>query len=254
MKKWALDISYNGAKYAGWQIQAHANTVQAELTHALRLLLGETVETRGAGRTDAGVHAKQMIVDLECETELTSKLVYRLNSMLPVDICINRLLRPLNPEFNARFDATSRTYQYFIALKKDPFLVNNAWYYWGTLDLEKMNEACAVLFKYEEFGAFAKAHGQQKTNVCEIIKAEWVKEGDMLVFTIEANRFLRGMVRAIVGTMTDIGRRKISVADFEAIIESQDRKLAGVSAPAHALFLTEVNYPEGTFEQKSSLI
>ena len=246
--RYALDIAYNGTNYAGWQIQENAHTVQAELEKALATLLREPIETLGAGRTDSGVHAKQLIVHFDYHGEFPSYFFQRLNNILPPDIAVNSLLLPKNQEFNARFDAINRAYRYIILPQKNPFKINIAWHYRKDLDLEKMNLAAKMLREYTDFGCFAKSKRQTETDICYIYYAEWSVRYNKIVFFIRANRFLRGMVRAIVGTMMLVGTGKISLEEFRAIIESKDRTKAGPSAPADGLFLVEVNYPPDSFE------
>lgn len=261
--RYALSISYLGTKYAGWQVQPNALTVQEELDKALAVLLREKIDTTGAGRTDAGVHATELIVHFDFEGELPPNFLRRINGILPADISVKQVLFPTKPDFNARFDAVARGYQYFISAEKNVFLQPYTWYRWGDLSLEKMNEAAQLLLEYDDFASFAKAGGQNKTTFCKIYTAKFeiitentgfspifpFEKQHLLRFHIRADRFLRGMVRGIVGTLVEVGEGRISVADFQAILEKKDRKSAGNNAPAEGLFLTEVAYPEGTFQQ-----
>ncbi|MDY3316612.1 tRNA pseudouridine(38-40) synthase TruA [Riemerella anatipestifer] len=243
MSRYCIEFSYNGEKYFGYQIQPKQISVQETLEQALSTILREEIKTTGAGRTDTGVHAKKMFAhfdtDLVLEEELLPK---RLNSFLPPDISVKRLFR-VSSDFHARFDATYRTYEYYISLEKNPFTQNLAWGYWRRpLNLEAMNEACKILFEYTDFTSFSKLNTDTKTNLCEIYKAFWVQEDAELKFIISANRFLRNMVRAIVGTMVDIGSGKIAPQDLRKVIEAKERNAAGTSAPAQGLFLVDVGY------------
>lgn len=216
--------------------------MQEELEKAISTILREEIKTTGAGRTDTGVHAKKMFAHFDTEQILSEKLVHQLNSFLPNDISVKRIFN-VKDDFHARFDATFRTYEYYISLEKNPFTQDSAWQHWRrALDVNKMNEACSILFEYEDFTSFAKLHTDNKTNLCKIYKAEWEQAGTELKFTISANRFLRNMVRAIVGTMVEIGSGKIQPEDLRKVIENKNRNSAGTSAPAHGLFLVDVGY------------
>lgn len=205
-------------------------------------MLREEIKTTGAGRTDTGVHAKKMFAHFDSEQILDENLPYRLNSFLPEDISVKKIFE-VKSDFHARFDATFRTYEYYISLEKNPFTQDFAWQFRKPdFDIENMNKACKILFEYEDFGSFAKVGGDNKTNLCKIYKAYWEQNGTELKFTISANRFLRNMVRAIVGTMVDIGSGKIPPEDLRKIIETQNRNSAGSSAPAKGLFLVDVGY------------
>jgi len=240
--RYFIEFSYNGKSYFGYQIQPRENSVQQELEKALSTILREEIKTTGAGRTDTGVHAKKMFAHFDTEQILEENLVYKLNSFLPNDISVKRIFEVKN-DFHARFDATFRKYEYYISLEKNPFTQDFAWQFRKPdFDIGKMNEACKILFEYEDFGSFAKVGGDNKTNLCKIYKAEWEQNGTELKFTISANRFLRNMVRAIVGTMVEIGSGKIQPEDLRKIIEDQNRNSAGSSAPAHGLFLVDVGY------------
>lgn len=240
--RYFIEFSYNGQNYFGYQIQPNQISVQQELETALSTILREDIKTTGAGRTDTGVHAKKMFAHFDTDQEISEKLSHQLNSFLPPDISVKRIFR-VKDDFHARFDATFRTYEYYISLEKNPFTQNSAWQHWKRpLDIDKMNEACKILFEYEDFESFAKIGGDNKTNLCKIYKAEWEQDGSELKFTISANRFLRNMVRAIVGTMVEIGTGKIQPEDLRNIIEAKNRNSAGTSAPAHGLFLVDVGY------------
>ncbi|MEL6672212.1 MAG: tRNA pseudouridine(38-40) synthase TruA [Bacteroidota bacterium] len=242
--RYVLDISYHGGAYAGWQIQPNAHTVQAELEGAMKTFFGEEVSVMGAGRTDAGVHGKQLMVHFDREEELALPFVHSLNGILPGDLAVNALYVAEDPEFHARFSATHRAYIYQLVRKKSPLWPGLAMWVRHPLDLEAMQAAARSLKDYESFGSFCKAHGANKTNRCRIDHAYWEENGDLLCFHIGADRFLRGMVRAIVGTLLLVGAGKMSLEEFRAVIEAEDRTQAGPNAPAHGLFLTEVRYPE----------
>jgi len=213
---------------------------------ALSTILREEIKTTGAGRTDTGVHAKKIFAHFDTEKILDQDLTRKLNSFLPPDISVKGIFQ-VKDDFHARFDATYRTYEYYISLEKNPFTEESAWQHWRRpLDIEPMNEACKILFEYEDFTSFAKLHTDNKTNLCKIYKAEWEQNGSELKFTVSANRFLRNMVRAIVGTMVDIGAGKLQPEDLRKVIENKNRNSAGTSAPAHGLYLVDVGYD---FEQ-----
>lgn len=240
--RYFIELAYKGTNYHGWQFQPDANSVQETLNKALSILLKTEIDIVGAGRTDTGVHAKQMYAHFDVEETLnTTQLVHKLNSFLPKDIVIFRII-PVDNEAHARFDATRRTYEYHIHTFKDAFETDGSWLHQLPLDLDKMNNACQLLFKYNDFECFSKTHSDVRTFNCVIFEANWKQTGNKIVFTISADRFLRNMVRAIVGTMINIGLGKISLSDFEKIIESKNRSQAGFSAPAHGLYLTQITY------------
>ena len=241
--RYFIEFSYNGSAYFGYQIQPKQISVQEELEKALSTILREPVKTTGAGRTDTGVHAKKMFAHFETDQLLSENLIYKLNSFLSENIAIKRIFK-VDDDMHARFSATYRTYEYYISLEKDPFSKDSSWQYWRqkTLNINLMNEACKILFEYDDFTSFAKLHADNKTNICKIYKAEWEQLGNQLRFTISADRFLRNMVRAIVGTMVEIGSGKIAPQDLRRIIEEKYRNSAGVSAPAQGLFLVDVGY------------
>jgi tRNA pseudouridine38-40 synthase len=248
MKRYFLDISYNGGAYCGWQKQPNAMTVQEALELVLTTLMQTKITVFGAGRTDAGVHARQLVAHLDL-TEILNieNLIYRLNSMLPKDILVSRI-REVAEDSHARFHAISRAYEYHISIGKNVFLEGLAHQIDKLPDLCKMNEAANLLIEYEDFQCFSRSNTTVKTYLCDIKKAEWHREDDMLIFTIEANRFLRNMVRAIVGTLLDVGYGKNTIADLENILISKNRSNAGASAPAHGLYLTKVDYPLSIFK------
>lgn len=247
--RYFIFISYKGTSYHGWQIQPNSVTVQKILDEALSVVLNEKISTTGAGRTDAGVHAMIFCAHFDSISPdlLTIRnLVFRLNRYLPVDISVNSL-RKVVPDANARYSAISRTYKYYISIIKDPFSDNSSWYLHGNIDITTMNEACGMLLHHSDFTSFSRLHSGAKSNICKIYYAKWEKRDNRLVFTIKADRFLRNMVRAIVGTMIEIGFGKIDLKEFEEIILAKDRCKAGKSAPAKGLFLTDIEYPEEIF-------
>lgn len=250
MPRYFIKLAYDGTVYHGWQVQENANTIQAEIEKALSVLFDETVKTTGAGRTDTGVHAKEYFAHFDTEKKLNkekiSDLIYRMNTILPDDISIQDIFL-VSPDAHARFSAVSRTYRYYISRNKNPFTRKNSWNVFGQLDIKKMNEAALVLFEYSDFTSFSKLHTDVKTNNCKIMQAEWEEENDMLVFTIKAERFLRNMVRAIVGTLVDISKGKITIDELRKIIESKNRCDAGYSVPAKGLFLEKIEYPQDIF-------
>ncbi|WP_136668331.1 tRNA pseudouridine(38-40) synthase TruA [Flavobacterium sp. H122] len=241
--RYFIEFAYKGTNYHGWQYQPNAISVQETLNKVFSTLLQEEIEIVGAGRTDSGVHASQMFGHFDTEKQIDrAKLKQRANSFLPKDIAIFRIL-PVHDEAHARFDATSRTYHYYITSLKDVFTTETVWYNHQPLDIESMNEACKVLFDHIDFECFSKTHTDVHTFNCKITEAYWRKENNQLIFTITADRFLRNMVRAIVGTMVDIGTHKITKQDLVTIIESKDRRKAGFSVPAQGLFLSKITYP-----------
>ena len=241
--RYFIELSYSGEAYHGWQNQPNAITVQEKTEKALSTLLKTPISIMGAGRTDAGVHAKQMFAHFDFNGSMkTSDLIFKLNAFLPNDIAIRNLFK-VNNSTHARFDAVSRTYLYRIALKKNVFNYKNTFYVKQTLDVERMKAASKILFQYKNFQCFSKSNTDVKTYHCTILKAEWhLKDGE-LQFIIKADRFLRNMVRAIVGTLINIGLKKIEIADMHTIIKSKNRSEAGFSVPAHGLYLIEVEYP-----------
>ncbi len=241
--RYFLELAYNGKAYHGWQNQPDAVSVQEVIEKALSTLLRKEITIVGAGRTDAGVHAKQMFAHFDYDEQLDSNLVFRLNSFLPKDIAIYDIFE-VNEEAHTRFDATARTYEYWVTTRKDPFSMENAYLIHQRVDVEAMNEAAKVLFEYRDFKCFSKSNTDVRTYNCVIMKAEWEQRGRQLIFTVKADRFLRNMVRAIVGTLLEVGLGKSNIENVKKIIESKDRSNAGTSVPAHGLYLTEVTYPE----------
>ncbi|MCP2038903.1 tRNA pseudouridine(38-40) synthase TruA [Chryseobacterium sp. HSC-36S06] len=240
--RYFIEFSYCGKNYFGYQIQPREISVQQELEKALSTLLRQEIKTTGAGRTDTGVHATKMFAHFDTDIKPDQNLVYKLNSFLPDDIAVKKIFE-VKDDFHARFNATYRTYEYYISSEKNPFTQDSSWQMWRRkLDIDQMNEACKILFEYEDFTSFAKLQTDSKTNNCKIYKAIWEQKGTEMKFTISADRFLRNMVRAIVGTMVEIGNGKIKPEDLRKIIEKKDRNSAGTSAPPQGLFLVDVGY------------
>lgn len=243
MKRYFIKLAYNGTNYHGWQIQNNAHTVQAEINEKLSLLLGEKINIVGCGRTDTGVHTREFFAHFEVE-QLKGKpkeLSYKLDRFLPSNIVVYDIFK-VKPDMHARFSALSRTYRYYISREKDPFCNNQCYCFNGLLDYESMKQASKYLFEFEDFTSFSKLHTQTATNLCRISEANWQEQNKKLIFTITADRFLRNMVRAIVGTLLEVGKGKLYPEEVKQIIESKDRSHAGFSVPAQGLFLEEVKY------------
>ena len=242
MAKYFLELSYMGTRYNGFQVQPNVPTVQGELEKALKTLLKEEIDLSTSSRTDAGVHACQNFFHFESGLEITQKNIYNLNAILPRDIAVINIYK-MHPEAHSRFDALGRKYKYYIYNYKDPFMWDRGWYYPFKLDIDLLNQAAAVVMGYEDFTSFSKRNTQVHTFICHIKEARWQMEGNTLIFTVEANRFLRGMVRALVATMLKVSRGAVTMEQFKAIIEAKDCAKADFSAPAKGLFLQEVSYP-----------
>lgn len=243
--RYFIYLSYRGTSYHGWQIQPNSVTVQQILDKALSTILSENITTTGAGRTDTGVHAMFFCAHFDSaafDLDRNKNFVYRLNSFLPKDIAVTSL-RKVKEDANARFNALSRTYKYFITREKDPFYDDSSWHIYGDLNIAAMNEAAVLLLKHSDFTSFARLHTNVRTNICKIYYAGWEENRNLLIFTIKADRFLRNMVRSIVGTVIEVGSGKMDIDKFEGIINARDRRKAGKSAPAKGLFLTEIEYP-----------
>jgi tRNA pseudouridine38-40 synthase len=250
MHRFFIYLSYDGENYHGWQLQPNAVTVQQRLQECLSILLRCPTSVVGAGRTDAGVHAKLMVAHFNSESEIDSGLLaHKLNQILPPDIAIFKI-REATLDAHARFSARSRTYKYYISTAKQPFYRQYAWRNYFPLNYELMNEAAKILFEYDDFTSFARLHTDVKTNICHMMQAHWersTEDGTLWIFTIQADRFLRNMVRAIVGTLVEVGREKLSLDGFRRIIEQKDRCKAGGSAPGYALFLEDIEYNDDLF-------
>ncbi|HEY8510780.1 MAG TPA: tRNA pseudouridine(38-40) synthase TruA [Cyclobacteriaceae bacterium] len=245
--RYFFEVSYVGTRYAGWQSQNNALGVQAVIENALSTVLREPIAIVGSGRTDAGVHCEQQFFHADISRAFdVEKLQVRLNSFLPPDISI-RSIRAVIPEGHARYSARSRTYEYRIALVKNPFLEGFALRWHRPLDIQTMNRAAALIVGTHDFTAFSKVKTDVNHFICDVRSADWKLSGSILTFRITANRFLRGMVRALVGTLLDVGSGKLSISDFSDIIKSKDRRKAGANAPPHGLFLMRVTYPRSVF-------
>jgi len=254
-QRYFIELIFNGTAYHGWQIQNNAITVQAIVDKALSTILRQEIKTIGCGRTDTGVHAKQLFAHFDCpESDVERQsvtLVKSLNAVLPNDIAVKKLYRVPN-DVHAHFSAVSRSYEYYIHFEKDPFLDGLSWELRDKPDLSKMNEAAKIMMSYQDFSCFSKAHTQVFTNNCEIYRADWQWiNDDRLVFNISANRFLRNMVRAIVGTLIEIGNGKKTIESIHSTIESKNRSVAGTSVPACGLYLSQVVYPNLILEHES---
>jgi len=246
--RYFIEIAYKGTNYHGWQFQPNAVTVQELINKAFSLIFNKTIDVVGAGRTDAGVHAEQLYAHLDLEEQFNIyEVIYKLNSLLPKDIVILNILK-VTDEAHARFNAVRRSYQYCIYFGKNPFLTDATWQIINKkLNVALMNEAAKILLTYTNFKCFSRSNTDVRTYNCDVTKAVWVQENKSLTFHITADRFLRNMVRAVVGTLIEVGTGKTSLEEFKKIIESKDRKNAGPSAPARGLFLTEINYPKNIF-------
>lgn len=253
-QRYFIELAYDGTDFHGWQIQPNATTVQELLDDALTTVLRERIETTGCGRTDTGVHARDFYAHFDVGSMVNSqwsmengaidpiKTVTSINAILPSTIAVKRIIR-VRPEAHARFDATSRSYEYHVHFNKDPFKINHSWQLRDKPDIALMNAAARIIMEHTDFSCFSKSNTQTYTNNCKITRAEWVYSEHCLVFHITADRFLRNMVRAIVGTLMLVGRKEIQPEDVRAIIESKNRSNAGTSVPACGLYLTEIKYP-----------
>ena len=242
MPRYFLEMRYMGTRYSGFQIQDNAITIQSETEKALQILLRQPVELTGSSRTDAGVHALQNFFHFEIEQELKPSFVYNINAILPADIAIHTVQKVAD-DLHCRFHATSRAYAYHLYTEKDPLKVDRAWFYPYTLDLEKLNRAATILKEYKDFTSFSKRNTQVKTYLCNIMKSEWEQIEEGYIYRVEANRFLRGMVRGLVGTMLQVGRGKITEQEFRDIIMAKDCSRADFTTPAHGLYLERVIFP-----------
>lgn len=252
MARYFVELSYDGAAYCGWQRQPDAPTVQQAVEKALSTLLRTDIEVVGAGRTDTGVNASFYVAHFDVAELIPNpaqQLVYKLNLVLPQDIAVQQIRR-VKDDAHARFDAVEREYTYYLSQRKNPFRRHSAWQYYVPLNMDAMNLAAKTLLEWEDFTTFAKLNSNNKTNICHVVKAEWhrdAEDSDLLVFTIRADRFLRNMIRAIVGTLVDVGRGRYSVEDFERILHSCDLSLSSAGAAAQGLFLSDVQYDESVY-------
>ena len=244
MPRYFLEVSYKGGLYSGFQSQHNANTVQAEVEKAIEILEKEKITLTGSSRTDAGVHALQNFFHFDYNGNLHPHFIYKINAILPREIVVRNIML-VPPTAHCRFDAISREYAYYIYRNKDPFLEDRAYYFPYKLDLQKMSEAAAILMEYSDFTSFSKRKTQVKTFTCRILESTWVTESNCLVYKVKADRFLRGMVRALVATMLKTGRGKLSIPEFRQVIEARDCTMASFSVPPQGLFLQKVVFPSG---------
>jgi tRNA pseudouridine38-40 synthase len=249
MPRYVVDVCFKGTNYAGWQIQPNCVTVQSEVDSAMSKVLRSPVETYGAGRTDSGVHATKLPAHFDFDGELPAHFLLGVNSILPRDISIARVYRALTPEFHARFSGRERAYRYNLIFKKDPIRYGFSRWVKEDVDIAKMMSAAKILLEYDSYECFCKTNSNNKTFICNVKESYFEWEGDMLVYHIRANRFLRSMVRSIVGTMLYIGRGLLTEDDLRQLIEAKDRTKSGPSEQADGLFLTDVIYPEGSLEE-----
>jgi tRNA pseudouridine38-40 synthase len=251
MPRYFIQLAYNGTNYHGWQVQDNTpQTVQHILQEKMSMIIGHPIEVVGCGRTDAGVHAKDYYAHFDShkpDLHSDSNYVYKLNKVLPFEIAIKKIV-PVKNEASARFDAQARTYDYLIHQTKSPFIFNSSLYVFGEINFEAMNQAAAYLLTIEDFTSFSKVNTQAFTNNCSVTFAQWIKQNDdEYVFKITANRFLRNMVRAIVGTLLEVGKGKMTIEEFKTIVNNKNRSDAGMSAAGHALYLTDIQYPKSVF-------
>lgn len=237
-----MDITYRGTHFNGWQTQPNGVTIQEEIEKGLKLLLKKETPITGSGRTDAGVHAMQQIAHFDSDEIDANQLTYKLNSLLSKDIAINKVM-PVKDDANARFSAISRTYHYHLHQAKDPFKVGTSYYFSPALNVTQINKGCEIIRGWQNFECFSRVHTEVNHFNCDVFEARWTHEQGSYLFVIKANRFLRGMVRAIVGTLLDVGQGKTSLDELKEILESNDRKRAGRAVPAEGLYLQEVKYP-----------
>lgn len=240
--RYFLEVSYKGTRYAGFQVQQNADTIQGNVEKALTTICRTDIRLTGSSRTDAGVHALQNYFHFDTDVDFKRSWVYNLNAMLPLDIVVKSVI-PVPPDAHCRFMASSRQYEYCITTTKDPFQTDTAWYYPFSVDINLLNQAAKLLHLHTDYTSFSKRNTQVHTNQCTIINSNWFSDGSSLIYRVEANRFLRGMVRGLVGTMLLVGRKKIMISDFEDIINSKDCTKASFATPAHGLFLVKVQYP-----------
>lgn len=248
MSRYFLEVAYKGSAYSGFQVQQNANTIQAEIEKAILILQKIKIDLTGSSRTDAGVHALQNFFHFDYTGQFTNHFIYKVNALLPFDIVVKRLIM-MKEESNCRFDAISREYKYFIYQHKDPFLSDRAFFYPYQVDVIKLQAAAEVLKTYNDFTSFSKRNTQAKTFICNITTSRWIQEDNCLIYNVKSNRFLRGMVKALVATMLKVGRGKMTLKEFQNIIEAKDCTKASFAVPGHGLFLTGVNYPIGYFSE-----
>ncbi len=247
MSRYFLELAYKGAGFSGFQVQHNAVTIQSEVEEAFRILQKEKVILTGSSRTDAGVHALQNYFHFDFEGELNKQFVYKMNAILPPSIVIKNLIK-VHPEAHCRFDAISREYDYYIYRFKNPFINDVSYYYPYKLSVELLNQAASIVKEYSDFTSFSKRNTQVKSFQCKIESSEWVKRDDQLIYKVSANRFLRGMVRALTATMLKVGRQKMELEEFRSVIEMKDCTMASFAVPAHGLFLSRVHFPGDYFQ------
>jgi tRNA pseudouridine38-40 synthase len=241
MLRYFIEVSYKGTSYSGFQVQHNANSVQAEIEKALQVYFKQKFILTGSSRTDAGVHALQNFFHFDTSLKINNE-VYNLNAILPPDIVVRKIFE-VNKDAHCRFDAISREYKYYIYQDKDPFLEDRAYYYPYTLNIELLQNAAKEILNHTDFTSFSKRNTQVKSFICEILESEWQQQGNCLVYKVKANRFLRGMVKGLVGTMLQVGREKLSVDEFRSIMAAKDCTKADFSVPSHGLFLCSVEFP-----------
>lgn len=242
MARYFLEVSYNGTAYSGYQSQQNANTIQGEIEKAFQIFQKDKITMIGSSRTDAGVHALQNFFHFDYNAEINPHFIYKMNAILPDDIVIKGL-KPVSDNAHCRFDALSREYSYYIYCQKDPFLKDKAFFFPYKLDIEKLQKTAAIIKEYTDFTSFSKRNTQAKTFLCQIIESTWLFENNILIYNVKANRFLRGMVRALTATMLKVGRGKLTLNEFRTIILAKDCTMASFAVPAHGLFLKSVEYP-----------
>ncbi len=247
MFRYFLEVAYKGTEFSGFQLQQNADTIQSEIGKAFEILQRNKVLLTGSSRTDAGVHSLQNYFHFDFDGAVNLQFIYKMNAILPPDIVVKKLVRVVS-DAHCRFDAVSREYKYYIYRHKDPFLKDRAYYFPYKLDMDKMQVVAGIVKEYNDFSSFSKRNTQVKTFNCQIQESQWIVENDCLVYYVKSNRFLRGMVRALAATMLKVGRGKLSLDDFRAVIESKDCTKASFAVPAHGLFLISVNYPLGYFD------
>jgi len=246
IQRYFIQLSYDGTTFHGWQIQPNAKSIQETLNFALSTITRQEIYVVGCGRTDTGVHASQFYAHFESEEIELEPVCYKVNRMLPPQIAVQRIFK-VAKDTHARFSATSRIYEYRITMAKNPFLVHRAYELREEMDIALMNKAGEMCQDFTDFSSFAKA-SDVKTNLCDLHYARWERKDEMILFEVKANRFLRNMVRSMVGTIIEIGRKRVSLEQFEKIVESKNRSKAGYSVPAHGLYLKEIGYPQGLLE------
>lgn len=247
MSRYFLELAYKGTGFSGFQVQHNVVTIQSEVEKAISILHKEKVILTGSSRTDAGVHALQNYFHFDFEGELNKQFVYKMNAILPPSIVIRNLIQ-VQPEAHCRFDAISREYDYHIYRVKNPFIIDVSYYYPYKLSIDLLNQAACIIKEYSDFTSFSKRNTQVKSFLCKIETSEWVIENDQLIYKVTANRFLRGMVRALTATMLKVGRQKMGLEEFRSVIELKDCTMASFAVPAHGLFLTRVNFPDEYFK------